>query len=280
MAHIARVRCVGCVPSPCARLPRMEPVMRTSRFPILLAVPASLATAFALLAPAPRAEVPAGPPTFGDPLTFTNEFFPFEPGAFKLYRGKSEGVKTAVVDVFEDDTRDFDWGGGTVETRLLREVEFEGGELSEISSNWFAQADDGSVYYFGETVDIYEDGEIVSHEGSWLVGGPTEPGDPDETATADDPGLIMPANPEVGDTFKPEDLAPIVDETVEVLSLDETMKVEAGKFTDVMKVEETSVLSEGSETKWHARGVGVIKTKEKGENLKLIASTLQPPAEE
>jgi len=250
--------------------------MRTYRFPLLLAVSASLVTALAVLSPSPRAEVPAGPPTFTEPLEFDNEFFPFEPGGYKLYRGKSNGEKTAVVDVFSTETRDFDWGGGTVETRLLQEVEFEGGVLSEISNNWFAQADDGSVYYFGETVDIYEDGEVVSHEGSWLVGGPTEPGDPKETAEATDPGLIMPASPAEGDSFKPEDLPPIVDETVEVLALDATVKVEAGKFTDVMKVEETSSLSEGSETKWHAKGVGVIKTKEPGESLKLIATTLVP----
>ncbi len=252
--------------------------MRTYR--LLLLAP-GLAAGLALLMPAARADVPAGPPTFKtDPLTFDNDFFPFEPGAFKLYRGKSEGEKIAVLDVYTAETRTFDWGGGEVETRLLLEVEFEAGVLVEVSQNWFAQADDGSVYYFGEVVDDYEDGVIVAHEGSWLVGGPTLPSDPPETGDADDPALIMPDNPEEGDTFKPEDLLPIVDETVEVLAVDQTVKVEAGKFEDVIKVEETSSLSEGSEFKWHAAGVGVVKTKQKGESLKLIASTLvQPEAE-
>jgi len=43
--------------------------------------------------------------------------------------------------------------------------------LIEVSQNFFAQADDGTVYYFGELVDTYGGGSVVSHEGSWLLGG-------------------------------------------------------------------------------------------------------------
>lgn len=233
--------------------------------------------AFALAAaPVAEAEVPTGTPVFTTPLVIDNEFFPFEVGAVKMFRGKDDGDRIAFTDDYAADTRTFSWNATTVDCRLLREVEFEDGELTEISFNWFAQADDGTVYYFGETVDIYEDNAVVAHDGSWLVGGPLG-GDPPETATATDPAIFMPANPEVGDQFKPEDLFPLVDETVTVEKFVKKQKVESGKYKNVLQVRETSDIDPGFELKWYARGVGVIRTKGKKEKVECIASTLVEP---
>jgi hypothetical protein len=57
------------------------------------------------------------------------------------------------------------------------------GRILEDATDFYAQADDGSVWYVGEDVDNYENGVVVDHEGSWLAGkdGP--------------PGMIMPADP-------------------------------------------------------------------------------------
>jgi hypothetical protein len=80
------------------------------------------------------------------------------------------------------ETEPFRFGGGrNVTTRAMTEVEWADTdadgeidadeELIEISRNYFAQTQTGpapgTVCYFGENVDIYEDGEIVSHEGAW-----------------------------------------------------------------------------------------------------------------
>src|SRR5206468_3108325 len=143
---------------------------------------------------------------------------------------------------------------------------------------YFAQADDGTVYYFGEVVNIIEDGVIVSHEGSWLVGGPTLPSDPPETGKALKPGLFMPARPELGDVFKQEDLFPIVDETDEVVGVDLDVLVPAGEYEGAIAIKESSRLAPATETKWYAPGVGVVKVQAKGEILRLKFSTLvQPP---
>ena len=84
----------------------------------------------------------------------------------------------------------------------------------------------------------------------------------------------MPGNPEVGDQFKPEDLFPLVDETVTVKKVGKKLKVEAGKFQDVIQVKETSDLPDSDpEWKWYAKGIGVIATKADGEKLALIATT-------
>jgi len=177
------------------------------------------------------------------------------------------------VDSYLSATREFSWGGDTVTCHTLEESEVEDGELAEISYNYFAQADDGSVYYFGEVVDIYEGGVVVGHDGSWLVGGPTLPGDPHETATALDPTVYLPAHPELGDVFKPEDLMPFVDETDEVVKVAKSVHVPAGAFVDCIQILESSQLSPGTETKWYAPEVGVIKVKEKGETLTLVEIT-------
>jgi hypothetical protein len=218
------------------------------------------------------AQVPVDAPVFSDPLDFDNGFFPVEEGGMRVYTGKSDGEYTAVVDTILADTRDFDWGGGTVTCAILVETEFEGGALSEISFNYFAQADDGCVYYFGEVVDIYEDGEVVDHEGSWLVGGPG-PDDPAETVTADDPALFMPADPEVGDTWKPEDVPGGPEEVAEVVREDRSVKVPAGMFEGCLQVEELNVADGDKGTKWYAPGIGMVLDRSSNEKLVLVATT-------
>ena len=58
-----------------------------------------------------------------------------------------------------------------VTTRVVEERELEDGELVEISRNFFAICNrDNSVFYFGEDVDFYENGVIVSHDGAGRAG--------------------------------------------------------------------------------------------------------------
>jgi len=223
-----------------------------------------------------RAEVPTGPPTFSDPLDIDNLFFPFEPGGLKEFVGSDHGTETAALDIYSTDTRTFKWNGKHVKCRILVEEAYEDGELIERSFNYFAQADDGTVYYFGEVVDNYVDGVIDNHEGSWLVGGATLRTDPpeDEVGNADDPTVFMPANPEVGDVFKPEDLFPIVDETATVVAIDQDVVVSGTKYDDAIKIEETTLLDSSAEFKWYAPGVGVVRVQAEGERLLLVSSTL------
>ncbi len=223
-------------------------------------------------APCGDGAVPTAPPTFTEPLKIDNSFSPFTPGAVHVLRGKSDGEKFLVTMLQLPDTRTFAWGGGQVEARVLREVEFEAGELVEISDNYFAQADDGTVYHFGEVVTDYEEGAAVGHDGSWLVGGPTAPDDPTGAANVSDPRVFMPANPEVGDQFSPEP-----GETVTVQVFVKKVKTGAGKFQDVMQVQEVSgPPDDETEKKWYVRGIGVIRTQGGGEKLELVASTLEP----
>ena len=56
-----------------------------------------------------------------------------------------------------------------VETKVVEEKETEGGNLVEVSRNYFAICKPtNNAIYFGEEVDA-KDGKIVSHEGTWLL---------------------------------------------------------------------------------------------------------------
>ena len=199
---------------------------------------------------------------------------PKRPAGIKVFTDVDGEKKTAVVDSYLMETRSFSWNGATVTCHILRETIFESGRLLEIADNYFAQADDGAVYYFGEVVDNYEGGVVANHDGSWLVGGPTLPGDPSDTATATTPAVFIPANPELGDIFKPEDLFPIVDETAKVVSVGERLRFGGQRFRDVIVLKETTRLSTAKEKKWYAPGVGVVMETSKDELLRLVASTL------
>jgi hypothetical protein len=100
------------------------------------------------------------------------------------------------------------------------------------------------------------------------------PDDPTTTGNAPNPTAFMPANPEVGDVFKPKDPLPLVAETAEVERVNVTVKVPTGRFTDTIKIKETSTLELGSTIKWYAPRVGVVMERAKREELNLISSTL------
>ena len=168
-----------------------------------------------------------------------NPYFPLTPG---LRIHLTDGEETVVFSVL-DETKLVDG----VETRVVEEHETENGELVEISRNYFAiDRTTGDVYYFGEDVEIYEDGKVVSHDGAWLAGR-------DGVGF----GLIMPGKPAVGDKYYLED-APGAVERVEVVDLDATLETPLRAFEKVVRCREDDVLDGGVSHKWYAAGIGMI----------------------
>lgn len=89
-----------------------------------------------------------------------------------------------------------------------------------------AQADDGSVWYFGEDVFNYEKGVVADTEGTWLAGvnGPA--------------GMIMPAHPKVGDVYRTENVPGLVFEQVTVRTVGKTVDGPHGPVEGAMVGEE------------------------------------------
>jgi hypothetical protein len=186
-----------------------------------------------------------------------NDYFFLESGYQLILEGEDEGEEIALIITVLDETKQVD---GT-ETRIVEERESADGELVEVSRNFFAICEEtGNIFYFGEEVDDYEDGEIVSHEGAW------EAGVDDARA-----GIIVQANPEVGMKYYQEVAPGVAEDRAEIISLSEVLDTPAGEFEDVLKVEETTPLEPGvKEYKFHAPGVGLIQDGP----LKLVEYTL------
>jgi hypothetical protein len=96
-------------------------------------------------------------------------FIELDPGHRLVFEAEEDGVTTELFITVLPATRRISLRLGgrirTVTTRVVEEREFEDGDLIEVSRNFLAICGGtNDVVYFGEEVDIYEDGEIVRHE--------------------------------------------------------------------------------------------------------------------
>ena len=186
----------------------------------------------------------------------SNTYFILEPGHQSVLEGQEDGEVIDLVITVLNETKVVD---GT-ETRIVEERESENGELVEISRNYFAVCEPANdVFYFGEDVDDYEDGEIVSHEGAWLAG-----------ANGSKAGMIMPGKVEVGLKYYQEIAQGVAEDRAEIIAVNDTLDTPAGNFQNVLKTEETNPLEpDEKEFKFYAPGIGLIQE----EAIKLVNYT-------
>ena len=191
-----------------------------------------------------------------------NPWHPLWPGYSLLLEGDEEDDgETVTITVQVTVLADTERVDGVL-TRVLEEREWEDGELVEVSRNFVAACrETGDLWYFGEDVDDYEDGEVVGHDGAWRAG--------EDGALA---GILMPGNPLNGARYFQEQ-APDADalDQAEVVSRDGVMTVPAGTFARVLHVVDTTPLEPGvADDKYYAYGWGLIKDAE----AELVAVTL------
>jgi hypothetical protein len=175
-----------------------------------------------------------------------NKYFILEPG-YKLILEDTEGKsKTKLVITVLNETKKI----GDVETRIVEERETVDGDLAEISRNFYAvDTQTNSIFYFGEEVDIYENGKVVDHSGSWQAGS--------NDAKA---GLMMPGIILLGARYYQEMAPNIAMDRAEIVSHTEELQTPAGAFKNCLKTEETTALKpQGKEYKLYAPGIGLIK---------------------
>lgn len=96
---------------------------------------------------------------------------------------------------------------GNVETRMVEEHESVNGNVVEISRNYFALCKEtGTVFYFGEDVDIYKDGKIINHSGAWITEG------------SNNAGIVMPGQTLIGYRYYQEIAPKIAMDRAEIIS--------------------------------------------------------------
>ena len=175
-----------------------------------------------------------------------NPYFILKPGYQLKYEGTEDGKPGTLAITVLSETKTV----GGVDTRIVEERETSGGELIEVSRNYFAiDPATRDVYYFGEDVDMYQNGKVTSHEGSWQHGA--------KGATF---GLMMPGKPSLGMRFYQEQAKGIAMDRAEIVSLTDRLTTRAGAFDHCVKTLETTPLETlAREYKIYAPGVGLVR---------------------
>jgi len=182
----------------------------------------------------------------GRPNAIDNAYHPLRPGTTFVYEGTVDGeAQRDVLTV----TRERKTIIG-VSTVVVRDTVFIAGIVAEDTFDWFAQDNEGNVWYFGEDTKEYDaQGNVISTAGSW------------EAGVADaKPGIIMQAQPSGGDTYRQEFAAGEAEDMATVLSRTKHVSVPYGSFDNVVETKEFSCLEPGLAHKYYAPGVGAILT--------------------
>ena len=186
-----------------------------------------------------------------DPAMFAgvpidHPFWPMAAGSTWTYRETdAEGSEQEVVVTVLPETKEILGITATV----VHDVVTADGETVEDTLDWYAQDAIGSLWYLGEDTKEYENGEVVSTEGSWEAG-----------VDGAQAGIILPADPQVGMTYRQEYYAGQAEDAAEVTALDSHAVVPFGTFDGCLQTRDFTPLDPGvEEQKVYARGVGPVE---------------------
>ena len=144
-----------------------------------------------------------------------------------------------------------------VRSRVAYDSDFSKGKLVEQEIVYFAQDKTGNVWHLGQYREVMEDKIFVGGQ-FWVINNP--PG-----AKA---GIMMPANPKLGDPSYSEGFAPppfYWTDRGRVYQVGQKVKVPAGSYSDVLVIEEFDEEAPGNfQLKYYAKGVGNIKVGSRG----------------
>jgi hypothetical protein len=187
-----------------------------------------------------------------DPADFTadvtNPWFPLKPGTRWTYQETTEDGE--VVEVVVTATSVTHRIANGVIARVVRDTVTLDDEIIEDTLDWYAQDEAGTVWYLGEDTAEFEDGEITTREGSFEAG-----------VDGAQAGVIMPASPEVGMSYRQEYYAGEAEDNGEVLALGRRATVPAGQYDNLLKTADTTSLEpDVLEHKYYANGVGLVLT--------------------
>jgi hypothetical protein len=179
-----------------------------------------------------------------------NKFVPLSSVKFSVFRGSEpdeetdEMVETRVEQRVQQKPAKI--AGFPV--RVVQVKDFEGGALVEQTLDYYTQCNDGSVWYVGEKVNDIEDGEVVSHGGQWLAG-----------KNGAKPGLFMPAEPKVDDSFQQERAPGVAEDQSTVLATGVDVTTPAGMFKGCVKTKDYAPIDKTTEFKLYCPDVGLVR---------------------
>ncbi len=181
---------------------------------------------------------------FSNPLEINNKYLPLKPGTTLIYEGKNGDGPTRDVFAVTNETKEI----MGIPTRVVHDDGYVKGEHEETTNDWFAQDNQGNVWYMGEdTTDLTT--KKNPHEGSWEAG-----------VKGAKAGIVMEANPKVDDAYNQEFSKGVAEDKGTVLSLGGNITVPYGTFSNVLKTKDFSALEPDIvENKYYAPNIGEVK---------------------
>ena len=208
---------------------------------------------------APGSSSGAAVPTFSNPTRITNRYLPFAERGRWIYEG-TKGDRPYLIEVaVTDATREVHWGGNNTETMVVRHRGWVRGRLIEETFHYYAQGNDGSVWYFGESVDNYKGSKVVNHEGSWLAG-----------VDGAEPSLVMPGEPHPGQTITGENVVDLgIVQRDEIVSLNEPAPTPGGGVDNGLLLRSTKP-NRAKEEKVFVPGIGEVLARSGKSRVRLV----------
>jgi len=219
-----------------------------------LAVPLAVAAVAAVAFWSPWAST-AGPGSGSayepvlDPANFTttidNPYFPLPVGRTLTYTGTKDGQTQVDRVTVTNQTKLVAEG---ITARVVTDLATHDGTVLERTSDWYAQDKEGNVWYLGEDTAHYLANGKVDTSGSWEAG-----------VHDAEPGLIMPADPEIPQAYRQEFLSGEAEDTAWVVDRGGSISVPYGTVKNVLTTLEATRLERGAyDQKVYAPGIGIV----------------------
>jgi hypothetical protein len=195
-----------------------------------------------------------------DPADFVagidNPYLPWRPGSSWLYQAHTEdGLERIEVRVTDRHRQVMG-----IDATVVHDTVYVDGEMVEDTYDWYAQDREGNVWYLGEDTHEYENGKPINSAGAWEAG-----------VDGALPGIVMPADPEVGMAYRQEYYRGEAEDMGEVIRLGGHITVPAGSFHDLVVTRDWTPLEpKVVEEKSYAPGVGLVAERKGGERVALI----------
>ncbi|MEJ7741010.1 MAG: hypothetical protein WKF97_26630 [Chitinophagaceae bacterium] len=138
--------------------------------------------------------------------------------------------------------------------------------MIEKAIDWYAQDNEGNLWYFGEAVDNYNsNGTLKDHAGSWEAG-----------VDGAQPGTIMPANPKAGMAYREEYYFNHAEDRAEVIATGQTVVIPFGTYENCIKTRNwTELEPDLNENKLYAPGIGLVKEVNLKDNTEINLIAIQ-----
>jgi len=184
-----------------------------------------------------------------DPANFVavinNPYFPLPVGRTLVYTGVKDGQSQIDTVIVTNQTKVILGITATVVSDVAKTPD---GTLLEKTFDYYAQDNQGTVWYLGEDTTAFLANGKTDTSGSWLAG-----------VRGAEPGIIMEANPQIPDAYRQEYLAGEAEDTAWVVQVGGTITVPYGKLRNTLVTLEATQVEPGSyDQKVYAPGIGIV----------------------